>query len=154
MRALRHVPMLLRLAWECGPSVVSAALACRLTGALLPIAMLGVAKAILDAVQVRFTSGVLRDDFWWLVGAECALAITGAILGRLGGFFDALMADRFARHVSVKVMAHAASLDLVMLVSDGLYFNNALAGGSIPGPVPRVAEMDALIALVERAARR
>ena len=104
--------MLLRLAWECGPGVVSAALACRLTGALLPVAMLGVAKAILDAVQVRFTSGVLRDDFWWLVGAECALAIAGAILGRLGGFFDALMADRFARHVSVRVMAHAASLDL------------------------------------------
>ncbi|MET0736142.1 MAG: TetR/AcrR family transcriptional regulator [Microbacterium sp.] len=45
----------------------------------------------------------------------------------------------------------AASLDLVMLVSDGLYFNNALAGGSIPGPVPRGAAMDALIALVERA---
>ena len=52
---------------------------------------------------------------------------------------------------------HAAddtALDLVMLVSDGLYFNNALAGGSIPGPVPRGAEMDALIALVEAAARR
>lgn len=48
----------------------------------------------------------------------------------------------------------AASLDLVMLVSDGLYFNNALAGGSIPGPVPRGAEMDALIALVESAAKR
>ena len=48
----------------------------------------------------------------------------------------------------------AAALDLVMLVSDGLYFNNALAGGSIPGPVPQGAEMDALIALVERAARR
>ncbi|MET0295780.1 MAG: TetR/AcrR family transcriptional regulator [Microbacterium sp.] len=47
-----------------------------------------------------------------------------------------------------------AALDLVMLVSDGLYFNNALAGGSIPGPVPRGAAMDALIALVERAIRR
>lgn len=104
--------MLLRLAWECGPWVVCASLACRLTGAMLPIAMLGVAKAILDAVQVRFTSGALRDDFWWLVGAECTLAIAGALLGRLGGFFDALMADRFARHVSVKVMTHAASLDL------------------------------------------
>ena len=47
----------------------------------------------------------------------------------------------------------AAALDLVMLVSDGLYFNNALAGGSIPGPVPRGAAMDALIDLVERAIR-
>lgn len=47
----------------------------------------------------------------------------------------------------------AVALDLVMLVSDGLYFNNALAGGSIPGPVPTGQAMDALIALVERAAR-
>ncbi|WP_137844854.1 TetR/AcrR family transcriptional regulator [Microbacterium sp. 2FI] len=47
----------------------------------------------------------------------------------------------------------AVALDLVMLVSDGLYFNNALAGGSIPGPVPRGAAMDALIALVEGAIR-
>ncbi|WP_106814181.1 TetR/AcrR family transcriptional regulator [Microbacterium timonense] len=45
------------------------------------------------------------------------------------------------------------ALDLVMLVSDGLYFNNALSGGAIPGPVPRGPAMDALIALVERAAR-
>ncbi|MDY0909433.1 TetR/AcrR family transcriptional regulator [Microbacterium sp. CFBP9034] len=47
----------------------------------------------------------------------------------------------------------ATALDLVMLVSDGLYFNNALEGGSIPGPVPRGAAMDALIAMVERAAK-
>lgn len=46
-----------------------------------------------------------------------------------------------------------ASLDLVMLVSDGLYFNNALDGGSIPGPVPRGPAMDALISLVEGAIR-
>lgn len=44
-----------------------------------------------------------------------------------------------------------AGLDLVMLVADGLYFNNALAGGAIPGPVPRGAAMDALVALVTRA---
>ena len=41
-----------------------------------------------------------------------------------------------------------ASLDLVMLVSDGLYFNNALDGGAIPGPVPRGDDLEALIALV------
>lgn len=45
------------------------------------------------------------------------------------------------------------ALDLVMLVSDGLYFNNALSGGAIPGPVPRGAAMDALVSLVERAAK-
>lgn len=48
----------------------------------------------------------------------------------------------------------ATALDLVMLVSDGLYFNNALQGGAIPGPVPTGPAMDALIDRVERAARR
>ncbi|WP_341998788.1 TetR/AcrR family transcriptional regulator [Microbacterium sp. LWH7-1.2] len=47
----------------------------------------------------------------------------------------------------------ATALDLVMLVSDGLYFNNALSGGSIPGPVPRGAAMDALVEVVEQATR-
>jgi AcrR family transcriptional regulator len=46
----------------------------------------------------------------------------------------------------------AAALDLVMLVSDGLYFNNVL-GGNVPGPTPRGTAMDALVDLVERAAR-
>jgi hypothetical protein len=45
-----------------------------------------------------------------------------------------------------------AALDLVMLVSDGLYFNNALDGGAIPGPVPRGEDLEALIALVLKAA--
>jgi hypothetical protein len=40
-----------------------------------------------------------------------------------------------------------------MLVSDGLYFNNALSGWSNPGPVTRGAAMDALVALVEQSTR-
>jgi len=41
-----------------------------------------------------------------------------------------------------------------MLVSDGLYYNNALAGNGVAGPVPTGADMAALIALVEGAANR
>ncbi|MCP2636626.1 TetR/AcrR family transcriptional regulator [Microbacterium sp. HD4P20] len=60
--------------------------------------------------------------------------------------------EQWARTLSPHTV-DATALDLVMLVSDGLYFNNALSGGSIPGPVPRGAAMDALVALVERAAK-
>ncbi len=45
------------------------------------------------------------------------------------------------------------ALQLVLLVGDGLYFNNALGSGSVPGPVPTGDDMAALIALVERATR-
>jgi AcrR family transcriptional regulator len=43
-----------------------------------------------------------------------------------------------------------AALDLVLLVSDGLYINSALLN-DIPGPAPTGAALDALIRLVEGA---
>lgn len=46
----------------------------------------------------------------------------------------------------------AAALDLVMLVSDGLYFNNALGGDTPLTAVPRGASLDALVDLVARIA--
>jgi AcrR family transcriptional regulator len=46
----------------------------------------------------------------------------------------------------------AAALDLVMLVSDGLYFNNALGGDTPLTLVPEGAALDALVALVVRVA--
>jgi len=42
-----------------------------------------------------------------------------------------------------------AALDLVLLVSDGLYFNNML-GAEAAAPVPTGRALDALVALVER----
>ncbi len=110
--ALRNVPALVKLVWASGPGVVSASWGCRLVAALIPITMLGVARRILDAVQVQAGGGALPDEFWWLVALECGLAVFGAVLGRTIGFFDALLADRFTRHVSVRVMEHAARLDL------------------------------------------
>lgn len=46
-----------------------------------------------------------------------------------------------------------AALALVLLVSDGLYYNNALTGASVSGPVPRGEALRALIALVEASVR-
>ena len=111
-RALRNVPVVLRLAWESGRGIVAAGVVCRIAGALLPVMMLAVAKLILDSVQLRSTTGELRPDFWWLVALECVLAVFGGLLGRTGGFFDSLLSERFTRHVSVQVMAHASRLDL------------------------------------------
>lgn len=49
-------------------------------------------------------------------------------------------------------IADETALDLVMLVSDGLYYNNALPSPLV-GPVPAGPRMDDLVALVERATR-
>ena len=62
--------------------MVSGGMACRVVGALVPIAMLWVSKQILDSVQARFSGQPLPEHFWWLVGTEALLAAFAAILGR------------------------------------------------------------------------
>ncbi|MGE5647890.1 MAG: ABC transporter ATP-binding protein [Acidobacteriota bacterium] len=122
MHALRNVPPLLRIVWDSGRGVVAGGLACRIVAALVPISMLAVSKKILDAVQAKFGGHALPDHFWWLVGAEFTLAAFSAILGRATGYFDALLADRFTRHVSIRVMEHASRLDLASY-EDPLFYD-------------------------------
>ncbi|HLK70070.1 MAG TPA: ABC transporter ATP-binding protein [Bryobacteraceae bacterium] len=112
IRALQNVPALAKIVWHSGPGVVSGGLGCRVTAALLPLAMLAVSKRILDAIQAHTKGDALPGYFWILVGAEFALAALGGILGRTIGYFDTLLADRFTRHVSIEVMKHASRLDL------------------------------------------
>lgn len=112
LQALRNVPPLARIVWQSGQGVVSAGLATRVVTALIPLAMLGVSKKILDAIQAHFAGRPLPPFFWYLVAAEAALAACAGILGRATGYFDSLLADRFTRFVSIKVMEHASHLDL------------------------------------------
>jgi ATP-binding cassette subfamily B protein len=112
IRALRNIPPLLGIVWQAGPGVVSGGLVCRIASALIPLSMLAVSKQILDAVQAKFGGAPLPPEFWYLVAAEFGLAALGAVLGRAIGYFDALLADRFTRHVSVRVIEHASRLDL------------------------------------------
>lgn len=112
IRALRNVPPLLGIVWRAGPGVVSSGLGCRIAAALIPISMLAVSKQIFDAIQAKFSGAPLPPEFWFLVAAEFGLAAFGALLGRTIGYFDALLADRFTRHVSVRVIEHASRLDL------------------------------------------
>lgn len=112
IRALHHVPALVRIVWQSGPLVVCGVLSCRTVVALIPVSMLAVSKKILDAVQVHSTGRPLPAHFWWLVGAECALAALAGVVSRAIGFCDSLLADRFTRHVSLLVMEHASRLDL------------------------------------------
>jgi ATP-binding cassette subfamily B protein len=98
--------------WNCGPTVVGGGALFRLAAALIPLAMLAVSKRILDGVQAHFGGRPLPANFWYLVAAEFGLAVLGSLIGRTIGFFDALFADRFTRHVSIRVMEHASRLDL------------------------------------------
>ncbi len=119
--ALHNIPPLMRLVWESARDIVAGDAASRIVSALIPLAMLGVSKRIFDVVQARFSGHPLPSYFWWLVLAELALAGLGGTLGRLTGYFDALLADRFSRHVSIRVMEHASRLDLAAYEDPAFY---------------------------------
>ena len=113
LSALRQVPPVLKIVWQSGPLVVSLGLVFRLLASLLPIALLWIAKLIIDGiVHVVASHQPVQPGFWWLVVAEFALAVCGSILGRTLDYLDALLADKYTRHVSIEVMKHAAALDL------------------------------------------
>ena len=52
-------------------------------------------------------------EFWWLVVGEFSLAVLNSILLRTIDYSDSLLGDKYTRHVSIRVMNHAASLDLI-----------------------------------------
>jgi ATP-binding cassette subfamily B protein len=120
--ALKNVPPVLHFVWESGPAVVFWNIAIRILAAFLPVGIGIVARFIIDGVNRIRVQQPLPQHFWWLVGAEMALAITMGILSRLVDYSDHLLADRYTHHVSVEVMRKAASLD-VTVYEDPIFYD-------------------------------
>jgi ATP-binding cassette subfamily B protein len=101
------------MVWEAGRSTVAVGLALRVFMALVPVAVLAVGRLIIDEIVRATSSGTLPEaGFWWLVALEFGLAGLGTVLGRGIDYCDSLLADKFTRYLSVRVMNHAARLDL------------------------------------------
>jgi len=112
--ALGNVPAVLKIVWDSGPGVVIFGLISRLFSSLLPVVLLWITKLIVDRiVHAVSTHQPVQPGFWWLVAAEFALAVLNSILLRSIDYSDSLLADKYTRHVSIRVMNHAASLDLI-----------------------------------------
>ncbi|HEY4765381.1 MAG TPA: ABC transporter ATP-binding protein [Candidatus Sulfotelmatobacter sp.] len=120
--ALRNVPAVIRFVWESGRTVVVLGLIFRVAAALLPPALFWVSKLIIDTIQRLVTTHQpVGARLWWLVGAEFALAVAAGVLGRVIDYLDALLAGKYTHHVSVRVMEHAAGLDLLAYEDPAFY---------------------------------
>jgi ATP-binding cassette, subfamily B, bacterial len=112
--ALRNVPAVLKIVWDSGPGVVVFGLVSRVFASLMPIGLLWITKLIIDRIvhAVSAHQAVARG-FWWLVVAEFSLAVLNSILLRTIDYSDSLLGDKYTRYISIRVMNHAASLDLI-----------------------------------------
>ena len=114
LSALRNVPVVLRFVWESGRAVVVLGLGARMIVALLPPAIFWVSKLIIDTIfRIITMHQAIGARLWWLVGAEFGLAVCAGLVGRLIDYLDTLLAGKYMNYISVRVMEHASSLDLI-----------------------------------------
>jgi len=121
---LRHLGRLVAQIWRTSRWLTAASIGLRLIRALQPVAMLFVAKLIIDEV-VRLsgqTEGSHEFAQYWaegklntiaiLLALEFGLVIVSDLLGRATGLVDAVLGELHSNTVSVELMEHAARLDL------------------------------------------
>ena len=122
--ALRNVPPFLLSIWHTSHWLTLSSVALRLVRAVLPVATLYVGKLIIDEVtrllrmggphadvSAWLSSGVLHH-LWMLLALEFVLAVSADLLGRVVSLCDSLLTELYSNSTSVRLMEHAASLDL------------------------------------------
>jgi len=122
--ALRNLRPFLSMVWRTSRALTAASLLLRLVRAVMPVVTLFVGKLIIDNVvllvqaphkpetlRLWLHSGLLNWLMLLLV-FEFALAVLGDVLGRVVSLIDSLLSERVTNASSVRLMEHAAELDL------------------------------------------
>jgi ATP-binding cassette subfamily B protein len=117
LEALKYVPPLLKLVYETHRGYTVAILVLRAIRSFVPLAVLWIGKLIIDGViaSVRARAAGEAVDWWYLgglVGLELGIAVAGEGLARLSSLLESLLGDLFSNRISVRLMQHAATLDL------------------------------------------
>lgn len=115
--ALKNIPPLMKMVWETHRGYAAAIVALRLSRALVPLAVLWIGKLIIDGVVAAMATHAAGQPVVWnrlieLVVLELGIAVFGEATARAGALFESLLGDLFSNRVSVRLMEHAATLDL------------------------------------------
>ncbi len=112
LAAMRLVPRLIGLVWQTHRGYTAAMIVLRVTRSFVPVTSLWVGKLIIDEVIRLARVGGESRHLWMLVALEMATVVTGELLARTSGLIESLLGDRFTNRMSVRLMEHAATLDL------------------------------------------
>ena len=120
--ALGYLPALLGLVWQTHRPYTAAMILLRLVRAFVPLAGLWVGKLIIDnVVSLARTPGASLTPLWRVVALELAIVIAGEFLARASALVESLLGDLFSNSMSVRLMRHAATLDLQQFEDPDFY---------------------------------
>ncbi|HUQ98204.1 MAG TPA: ABC transporter ATP-binding protein [Gemmatimonadaceae bacterium] len=119
--ALRYIPPLARLIWKTHAGYTLSMMLLRLLRAFVPIATFWVGKLILDTVIAVRDGNAALPELWKYVGLEVAIVLVAEVLARASSLIESLLSDLFSNEMSVKLMEHAAKLDLAQFEDPTFY---------------------------------
>jgi len=141
VEALRYVPPLLTMVWETHRGYTLTMAALRLLRSAIPVATLWVGKLILDAI-VGMRDGTPDFPYLWkLIGLEVAIVLAGEALARGSSLVESLLGDLFSNHTSVRLMEHAATLDLYHFEDPAFYDQLERARRQTTGRIGLLAQL-------------
>jgi len=119
--ALKYVPPLAKLVWETHRGFTFAMMLLRVVRAFAPVATFYVGKLIIDAVIGAAAGHTPLDVLWKYVGVEMAIILVALALARASALIESLLGDLFSNKMSVRLMEHAATLDLAQFENPDFY---------------------------------
>jgi ATP-binding cassette, subfamily B, bacterial len=127
MKSLRYLPPFFKMIWQVSPKLAMINMGVRLISAIEPVLSLYIGKLIIDeviALALKWKqTGALSslDQLWWLVGFELAIVLIDDILSRIADLTDGLLGDLVNNDSSVRIIKHAARLDLFQFEDPKFY---------------------------------
>ena len=119
---LRYLPRFIAMVWRTQPVYGTGMIVLRILRALGPVMLLWVGKLILDGVVANV--GAADPDWAYLgrlVALELAIAVSMDALARGSLLLEGLLADLFTNWMSVRLMEHAATLDMEQFENPEFY---------------------------------
>ena len=128
--SLGNVPRFFKMIWAVSPKLTVWNVLLRLVQSAVPLLTLYVGKEIVDEVVAmiqQHQQGQLavdqwrHFDIWFWVGLELVLAVLSNLLGRAIVLTDSLLGDLVNNDSSVRIIRHAATLDLYQFEDANFY---------------------------------
>jgi ATP-binding cassette subfamily B protein len=140
--ALRYVPKLFGLVWQTHRGFTLAMMVLRFARAFVPVSSMWAAKLIIDEVIALARSpGTSLVPLWEVVALELGIVVVGEILARASSLIESLLGDLFSNEISVRLMRHAATLDLEQFEDPEFYDHLERARRQTTGRIGLIAMM-------------
>jgi len=120
--ALKNIRPFFSMVWTASRRYTILNASLRLVKSVVPLVTLYIGKLIIDEVIIQ--AGAELPDYtrlWWYIGAEFGIILISDLLNRAIGLTDSLLGDLLANSTSIRLMEHAAKLDLAQFEDADFY---------------------------------